>query len=239
MGSSSGPTPGLLLVRSKPTHPELSEETYNKWYSTQHIQDVVDGGLADLALRYKNVDPKAEYPYLALYRVPDLAFLQDEKKMGQIPSTSDLLPGKEKGSKGGDWKDVIEAEIRPYAVIQKFEGQNEKPARGPVIVMVGMEPKEGTDDEFDEWYRKQHLDMLSMVDGYHRSTRYKLAPGSDPKLPSYLALHEYESKDMNGAQLKLVVGSEWSKKIIAEAKQFDRSMWEFITEYQKGGDSKL
>lgn len=52
-------TPGLLLVQSKPKHLELTEEVFNKWYSAVHIQDVVDGGLVDLAIRYKNIDPKA------------------------------------------------------------------------------------------------------------------------------------------------------------------------------------
>lgn len=51
-----------------------------------------------------------------------------------------------------------------------------------------------------------------MVDGYHRSTRYKLIPGSDPKLLSHLALQEYDGFPINAAQLKLVVGSEWSLK---------------------------
>ena len=79
--------------------------------------------------------------------------------------------------------------------------------------------------------------MLSMVDGYHRSTRYKLTPGNDEKLPSYLALHEYEELEQNPEQLKLVVGSQWSKKIVSEAKIFDRSKWEYISEYAKGGAS--
>lgn len=76
-----------------------------------------------------------------------------------------------------------------------------------------------------------------MVDNYHRSTRYKLTPGSDSKLPSYLALHEHGVLEQNPSQMKKVVGSVWSKKIIGEAKMFDRSKWEYITEYAKEGVS--
>lgn len=31
--------------------------------------------------------------------------------------------------------------------------------------------------DLDDWYRNQHLDMLSMVRGYVRSTRYRLVRG--------------------------------------------------------------
>lgn len=75
----------------------------------------------------------------------------------------------------------------------------------------------------------QHLDMLSMCTGYRRSTRYRAI---DPigQHPSYLALHEYACKaeELPVEQTKLVVGTEWSKKVIGEAKAFDRDVWGLI-----------
>ena len=66
-----------------------------------------------------------------------------------------------------------------------------------------------------------------------RTTRYKR---TDEQIPRYLALHEYDEAPMGTAaqQLKLVVGSEWSKKQISNAKTFDRDIWEYISEYGKG-----
>lgn len=118
--ASDGKNPGLLLVRAKAKNPDLTDEALNKWYSTVHIQDVVNSGAADLAIRYKNLDPKAEYPYLCLYRVPDLGFVQDAEKMAKIPKTSDLLPGSH------DYREELTLERRVYGLLQKFEGQDEQ-----------------------------------------------------------------------------------------------------------------
>lgn len=149
------PQAGLLIALTNPKHPDLTEDTFNKWYSTQHIQDVVDAGLADIALRYKNLNPKAKWQYLAIYRIPDTSKLSDEKFMGSIRKDSDLLPGTEPGSKGGTWMDTVETDLPAYEPIQSFEGPNEQKTRAKGIVTVGMEPAEGTDDDFDDWYRKQ------------------------------------------------------------------------------------
>jgi hypothetical protein len=108
---------GILYVRTKPTHPSLTEETYNKWYTEVHIQDAVKSGLADLAIRYKNTKADAEWPYLCIYRIPDLAILSDPKVMASIPTTHELLP------EGKPWAELMAAEHVVLAVIQKFEGQ--------------------------------------------------------------------------------------------------------------------
>lgn len=213
---------------------------------------MVDSGLSDLAVRYKNINPDAKWKYIALYRVPDLSKLQDEKLMASIPKCSDSLPGKEPGTKGGDWPDVLENEIVAMETIQSFEGPNEVKQRGKGIVTVGMEPEQGSDQDFDDWYRKQvgggtrcksgstntfqHLDMISMCRGYNRSTRYKKLDGSEPR---YFAIHEYATTDFPGDQLKIVVGTEWSQKVIKGAKAFVRDQWEYISEYRTGGTEKL
>lgn len=157
-------TAGLLYVASRPTHPELTDKAFNDWYTNEHIKDIVNSSLSNLVVRYKNVNGTAKWPYLAIYRLPDVARLRDQKVMGSISPTSKLLPGKEKGSKGGAYKDVMEMETRAYSRIQTFEGQIPKPGRGNGLVTSDMEPAGGKDAEFDDWYRRQHLDMLRYVE---------------------------------------------------------------------------
>ena len=152
------PPSGLLVVLSKPNHPELTEAVYNDWYSNEHIQDMVKSGLTDLVLRYKNVNHTSQWPYLAIYRLPDVRLLQDKKVMGAITPTSQKLPGKAKGSKGGAYSDVLSMETRAYARIQTFEGQIEKKGRGKGLVLSTQQP--GNEADYDDWYRRQHLDML-------------------------------------------------------------------------------
>lgn len=89
--------------------------------------------------------------------------LSDAKVMGAIPSTSELLPGKTKGTKGGDYKDVMDMETRAYARTQTFEGQIKLAGRGKALITAAMSVQNGTEGELDDWYRKQHLDMISSV----------------------------------------------------------------------------
>jgi hypothetical protein len=72
-----------------------------------------------------------------------------------------------------------------------------------------------------------------MVTGFQRSTRYQLMPGppGPPGTPRFLACHEYESAGYSTEQIKKVVGTEWSKKILGAAKSFDRDVWEEIGYY--------
>lgn len=188
------PIPGLLWAYSKPKSSFL-EADYNAWYTDHHIHHVVDAGLSNLAIRYKNVSPDAKWPYLAVFRLPDVAKLQDKKFMGSIPTTHELLPEEMA------WSDAMEVDIRPFTLLQKFEGQIPKEGtRGKALPTVMVEPSEGGEAEFDDaiqpipillrymyltdekWYRKQHLDMLSMVPGYRRSTRYEIAAESADSL---------------------------------------------------------
>lgn len=148
-------TAGVLIAKSNPSHPDLADATFNEWYSTQHIQDVCTSGLADLAIRYKNIDPSGRWQYLAIYRVPDLAKAQDPAFMASIRKDSPLLPGKEEGSKGGNWMDVLDIQIEVFELIQRFEGQTRTGERARGVTTVGMEPAEGTDEDFDRWYRLQ------------------------------------------------------------------------------------
>ena len=169
MSASDASPGGLLYVLSKPTHPELSDIVFNDWYTNHHIRDMVNSDLTDLVVRYKNTKDTSQWPYLAIYRLPDVARLKDQKTMGSIPATSPLLPGKEEGSKGGAFKDIMAMETSTYTRIQTFEGPSKKTGRGRGLVTGAMEPANGTDADFDDWYRKQHLDMIRYdMFYYHR-----------------------------------------------------------------------
>jgi len=127
------PTSGLLYVLSEPNHPKLSEDTYNKWYSDFYIRSVVDSGLADLAIRYKNVKADSAFPYLCVYRLPDVAKLQDERLMQSIPKTHELLPD------GKTWHEVLKTDSRLVELSQKFEGQVPKDGESSLSTNMSSE----------------------------------------------------------------------------------------------------
>ncbi|KAF2091205.1 hypothetical protein K490DRAFT_62526 [Saccharata proteae CBS 121410] len=232
------PTPGLLYATTKISDPSLlSPDDFNSWYSITHIPPLLSykPGGPSLALRFKNVDPDAGWPYLALYPVPDKAVLGEERFWKEF---SVGVPGSA-GSAGKEMEDVVEWEVRCYEKIQTFEGQIAKQGRAKCIVAAAMTPAPSTHSDFESWYRLQHLDMLSTVPGYHRSTRYQLTrPSPSPivaaaddathAVPDYLALHEFDSEDIDREKLGLVVGTEWSRRVIGGARAFVRDVWVLV-----------
>ena len=106
--------PGLLLVNSKITNPVLSEETFIRWYSTDHIPEVLNTSGVNSALRFQNKDLKAERPYLVLYPMNNIGFTHSDefKKIGVY---SDLLPD------GAPIYDVTDMDVRVYSFIDKYE----------------------------------------------------------------------------------------------------------------------
>ena len=86
----SGKKPGLLWVNSKIKAPdELSPEAYTKWYEDVHIPDIFKTSGIHEAYRYQTLGQDDERPYLALYPLQDLDFLQtDEFKCKDRPTHS-------------------------------------------------------------------------------------------------------------------------------------------------------
>lgn len=84
----------------------------------------------------------------------------------------------------------------------------------------------------------QHLERLAKVEGYLRTTRFKLVyarsnaqsralkglPATDeplPEPPTWLALHEFSTDKLDMARLKDATDSEWSERIYKNLKVAD------------------
>lgn len=224
---------GLLFVASKIKNPsKLPDKVYNRFYDEEHIPDLQQffkqkGGIAKpLALRYKNVRRDTERPYLALYPIPDAQwiFSPDQAEFQRQTKKSSILGV-------NDIWEHVDFSFRPYRQIQTFEGYKHASKsgveRGKTLIVVAMEPAADQEQDFEEWYRKQHLDMLSMCRGYRRSTRYKRM---DDQKPRYLALHEYdcEPQDLPAEQIAQVTATEWTQKILKESPIFERDVFVLI-----------
>jgi hypothetical protein len=107
--------PGLLFVNSKIRRTDiLDEETFTKWYSSEHIPDMLKTSGVSSVLRLKNKDPKAEKPYLVLYPMQNIGFTQSEE-LKNVRIHSDLLPG------GGPFDEYIDMDVRVYSFVDKYE----------------------------------------------------------------------------------------------------------------------
>ncbi|KAK3720360.1 hypothetical protein LTR37_003771 [Vermiconidia calcicola] len=187
-------TSGLIFLSSKiKDPPKIADEQYNRFYSEAHAPDLLrpfskKGGITNaVTLQYENTNSRSAMPYLALHPVPDAQWIsspdqghfQEDTKKRRILAVDDV-------------RQYIEVGFRPYEKIQTFEGYGHAfksgTERGRTLVCVAMEPAESEEQDLEDWYRKQHLDILSMCRGYRRTTRYKRLDGQKPR---YLALHEY------------------------------------------------
>lgn len=144
------PAPGLMFVTSK-AKDHVSDEQYNRFYNEEHLPDVLKYGLCEIALRYKNTNPKAKIPYLALYPIADAGYFTSPDA-GKIVEETRIS----KTFNNEDIYNHIDFGLRPYEKIQTFEGYGHADKsgteRGKTIVCVAMEPADGEDEDFDEWY---------------------------------------------------------------------------------------
>lgn len=118
--------PGLLYVNSKITDPEkLSASVFTQWYESVHIPDIFETSGIKSAYRYfttsssssgtNGTTTSVERPYLALYPLKEVAFLQtDEFKA--IPVHSDLVQTSTKCV-----FDVADFDTRYYINVDKVE----------------------------------------------------------------------------------------------------------------------
>lgn len=53
-------------------------------------------------------------------------------------------------------------------------------------------------------------------------------------MPKYLAMHEFDTVSVP-PEMKIVLGTEWSKKVLGGVKSASSDVWEYITEFGKAG----
>lgn len=111
--------PGLLFVMARISRPDLMDEpTYMNWYDNDHIAEIIETSGINSAFRFIRPNLGAgSFPYLALYPMDDIAFLQgDEFK--KIKVHSDLLPG------SGLIYDLADNEVRYYSLQEVTDTKN-------------------------------------------------------------------------------------------------------------------
>lgn len=88
--------------------------------------------------------------------------------------------------------------------------------------------------EFEAWYREEHIPLLSHTPGYQRSLRYKLgsSAGDDSSLAGaapakYFAIHYFEdvAKAMGSDEGKKANETEATLRFIRESEPFSVRAW--------------
>lgn len=217
----------------------LKHEIFNHWYQTVHIPDIVaakppnsDGCVA--AWRYKCEDKSRTRPYLALYSIPDMGFVQSAA-FGTISQYHDLLPG------GGPSQTHVDFDTRFYRQVQVYGKDSGPRGIGGVIKSTAIQPGEGMKEEFDRWYREEHLAQVSKMAGWRKSSRYelifKVQSKGDPEwkeAPKYLAIHEFEA----GTKVERMPQEQWTpwtKRMVESSVLVDEGTFELMWGFGEEG----
>lgn len=225
--------PGLMYIISHPIDPEKTpDDKYNLFYNEEHLPDVLAGGPIDVALRYKNVNPEAKAQYIALYPLDNADYMGSAENLRLLEDTR-----KSRTLGCDDIADLIHFELRPYTKIQTYEGPPHEGAaaavgpepRARTLVSISFEPREGGDQEFDDWMRQEHLELSAAMQGFRRTTRYVRKDGA---MPRYLVLNEFDGNlaDIPAEQSARVMSTEWARKIMGEARAIERDVYTLIQE---------
>ena len=77
------------------------------------------------------------------------------------------------------------------------------------ILLVMTKPRDGADDEFNDWYDRIHLPEVLAVPGFVSARRFRAMPSVRGTLPDqrYLAIYEIEADDLDAAQRRVVAAA--------------------------------
>ncbi|KIW08888.1 uncharacterized protein PV09_00810 [Verruconis gallopava] len=221
--------PGIFLSLSKITNNKLlSDDLFNKWYNEVHLVDVLATGAVTRAYRYRNKNPEAERPYLALYICPDMSAIAGEK-VKNIPMHSDLLPD------GKSIHELVNFDTRFYSTTQEFvKKELNQQDLFPVLMLAGMQPKDGAAEDMDKWYREEHLEQMSLEPGWKRAVRYSLIfqvknendPTGTEDAASFLTLYEFGDGNKLGMNVEpLDPMTDWTKRVIGNTEKIEMGIY--------------
>jgi hypothetical protein len=203
---------GLLAVwlHVPPQH----EEEFNAWYNTEHIAQITSIPGFINGRRYMALEgiPK----YLALYELHD-----------------------ETVTAGGEFQHVLANPTPWSARMRSFYGSNrirttyrllftagEAPAKdSPYLYLVKTDIPTDIEQDFNEWYNKEHVPVLASVPGCFRARRF-LAVDDQPK---YMAVYELENLEV----IKSVAWANardtaWTAKIRPHMQNLERRLYQLI-----------
>ena len=98
-----------------------------------------------------------------------------------------------------------------------------------VVLIVLTKPKDGREDEYNEWYTHQHLDDVLACEGFRAAQRFEFTPGqlSADAPYRYLAIYEAEEGSIERAEAALLAAAGTDAMPISKALSRDQAVWWF------------
>jgi hypothetical protein len=219
--------PGLLVVRSRVPGSMLPE--YHAWYDNEHVPARIrlPGWLT--ARRYVAAadpgDPGNEgdaKSFLACYDLENLGVLRQQPYIAMREQRSaaeqrilGLIPPMDR---------------RVYRRTDPPDSSaHQLGTCGALLLCVWWQPAPGTEAAFHDWYRQEHIPMLSQVPGWLRSRRFELTDGDGP---AFLAMHDLASADVfDHPDYPLASSTPWRAAMAASRIGYERVLYRLLRRF--------
>lgn len=162
--SNMPPSRYLLHVNSAPV--SVSHNLWKKWYTTEHLPDLVKNGVGETGTFYQEVPnsitgqlPSSDRPFLAIYDTTFASPITTPNFL-QCRTTSQLFT--EEGAPEEIGKN-INADARVYEFIQDYDPHSH--GHKPSPAMMTVEVSTPHPDDLDKWLREELLPVYSKLPG--------------------------------------------------------------------------
>jgi pimeloyl-ACP methyl ester carboxylesterase len=216
-------TAGLLYVTMQP-HDSLDLNQFHDWYNNEHGPMRLRFPFFQNGFRYRANDlanqggkgSPAKPEWLAWYDVPDMQTMITQPYIGlrQPPVQSqrerDTMKQIKVDRKFFDF--VYEAKADGFKVLENVENEREP----NVLVAVSQDLYEGKEEEYERWYKEEHIPMLAKVPGWRRSRMFVTSSVEDKDKSQfeYVALHEYAPENgLDGPEFQAAVSTPWRNEV--------------------------
>lgn len=194
--------------------PPEREEEFNAWYNTEHIPQITSIPGFVSGRRYMALEgvPK----YLALYGLYDETVTASQEFQQVLahptPWSARMLQF---------YKDH---RIRTtYRLLFSIGQPPVKDA--PYIYIVKMDVPVDVEQDFNDWYNKEHIPGLASVPGCFRARRFQAIDGQ----PKYMAVYEIEKPDViNSDAWAKARDTAWTEKIRPHMQNRERRVYQLI-----------
>ena len=212
--------PGMLYVTMQPRE-GLSLDQFHEWYNNEHgptrlrLPHIFTNGL-----RYRATDGQQPH-FLAVYDVTSMAHLE-------TPTYTDLRANRSQreaatiGQVDVDRKffDLVATQQSPlFAPIEQL---TDAEAEGLVLVSVEVSLKpgvEGAEEAVTNWYKEEHLPMLSKIPGWLRSRVFRTPSAIENGAGEVkiVTLHEYAKENgLEGPDHKAAMSTTWRDDVFSK-----------------------
>lgn len=160
--------------------PPEHEEEFNNWYNTEHLPERV--GIEGFTNARRYVSLSGEPKYFTFYELKDHHVIYSDAYQKAWKNPTDWTKKMEKLFQ--NFQRNIYEEIFSAGRLEKGF------AEYILTVRTDVDPK--VEEEFNDWYNKDHIPALVEVEGINWARRYKIVEGK----PRYLAIYDLENPDV-------------------------------------------